>query len=150
MAWLFSPWTFPVPPKETESNLPFRFPTFSYQVVEALAMAVAGSYNIYRVPVGFELWVTGIWGTIDPGAAPRHYSIYIEQENSTAAAQQLFFQAAAANIPDSFGHTYAWPVYVKENRGIGMYLSNNATYAIVGFTGWVGPKVAGSSIATRF
>ena len=150
MAWLFSPWGGLTPPKEPEANLPFRFPEFSCQVVEALGITVGGLYNIYRVPVGFELWVTAVWGTIDPGAASRHYSIYIEQENSTAAAQQLFFQAAAANIPDSFGHTYAWPVYVKESRGIGMYLSNDATYAIVGFTGWVGPKVGGSSIATRF
>ena len=150
MAWLFSPWGGLTPPKEPESNLPFRFPKFSYQVVEALVMAVAGSYNIFRVPPGFELWVTGVWGSIDPGVADRTYSIYIEQENSTAAAQQLFDQAVLANTMDSFSHGFVWPVYVSESRGIGMYLSNNATTAIVGFTGWVGPKVGGSSIATRF
>ena len=150
MSWLFPFFRRPTPSKGTESNFPFRFPTFSCQVVEALSQPLAGRYVLFRVPPGFELWVTSVWGSIDPSDGRDNYSVYVLQENSLLSAQELFFQHAAAITPDSFSHSFVWPVYVSENRGVGMYLSGNVTGCLTGFTGWVGPKVGGSSIATRF
>ena len=140
MSYLFPYARFNVPEsKEVRGQPPFKYPEFvNWQVIEQYNTAVAGTNSFQTVPDGKEMWVTSVWGSINPTAASVYGIVRLDQ--ALVVQGWLFRDATNATTPKNFSVTYPWPVYIEEGFRIGNYLNVNCTICCVGFTGWMCPK----------